>query len=214
MLDIASDLGQSYLCQITFLMGEQQMSQLVQVAEIAGTTTTDVVRVLSHGGTTQTDWAIAHAIEQVTGRDAYELMLTAGRTAEVARIWADTGTPAEAPAQTNPRAEYDPTVTIYPENTSPEDSNRIAPHHPGDTEDTENVEDDDQAERVAAQNLADQVFSDLAEVTNSITTAHLATGWHTPAETRRAVRAVLLTHPATARRARYRARLQHHLATA
>src|SRR5690625_2495827 len=192
------------------------MSLIAQVAEIAGTTTTDVVRVLSHGGTTQTDWAIAHAIHTVTGRDPYELMLTAGRAAEVARIWADTGTPAETPAQTNPNAVHNPEVTIYPENTSPEDSNRIAPHHPGDTEDTEDVEDvdDDQAEWVAAQNLADQVFSDLAEVTNSITTAHLATGWHTPAETRRAVRAVLLTHPATARRARYRARLQHHLATA
>lgn len=195
------------------------MSQLVQVAEIAGTTTTDVVRVLSHGGTTQTDWAIAHAIQTVTGRDPYELMLTAGRTAEVARIWADTGEVAEAPAQTNPNAVHDPTVTIYPENTSPEDSNRIAPHHPSNheddtVEDTEDVDDEEQAERVAAQNLADQVFSDLAEVTDSITTAHLATGWHTPAETRRAVRAVLLTHPATARRARYRARLQHHLATA
>ena len=192
------------------------MSQLVQVAEIAGTTTTDVVRVLSHGGTTQTDWAIAHAIQTVTGRDAYELMLTAGRTAEVARIWADTGTPAEAPAQTNPNAVHDPTVTIYPENTSPEDSNRIAPHHPSNHEDVEDTEDvdDEQAERVAANHLADTLFADLAEVTDSITTAHLATGWHTPAETRRAVRAVLLTHPATARRARYRARLQHHLATA
>lgn len=182
------------------------MSQLVQVAEIAGVTTTDVVRVATHGGTSASDWAIAHAIQQVTGRDAAETMW-AGRNRQ-----AD----PEQATQTNPRAIHDPEVTIYPENTSPEDSNRIAPHHPGDTEDTENVEDvdDDQAERVAAQNLADQLFSDLAEVTNSITTAHLATGWHTPAETRRAVRAVLLTHPATARRARYRARLQHHLATA
>ena len=189
---------------------------IAQVAEIAGTTTADVHRVLSHGGTTQTDWAIAHAIEQVTGRDPYELMLTAGREAEVARIWADTGEVAEAPAQTNPRAVHDPTVTIYPENTSPEDSNRIAPHHPSNHEDVEDTEDvdDDQAERVAANHLADTLFADLAEVTDSITTAHLATGWHTPAETRRAVRAVLLTHPATARRARYRARLQHHLATA
>ena len=195
------------------------MSLIAQVAEIAGTTTADVHRVLSggsHGGTTAQDWAIAHAIHTVTGRDPYELMLTAGRQAEVARIWADTGTPAETPAQTNPNAVHDPEVRIYPENTSPEGSNRIAPHHPGDTEDTENVEDvdEEQAERVAAQNLADTLFADLAEVTDSITTAHLATGWHTPAETRRAVRAVLLTHPATARRARYRARLQHHLATA
>lgn len=195
------------------------MSLIAQVMQVAQTTRADVHRVLSHGGTTAQDWAIAHAIHTVTGRDPYELMLTAGRTAEVARIWADTGEVAETPAQTNPRAIHDPEVTIYPENTSPEDSNRIAPHHPGDTEDTENVEeveevDDDQAEWVAAQNLADQVFSDLAEVTNSIPAAHLATGWHTPDETRRAVRAVLLTHPATAHRARYRARLQHHLANA
>src|SRR5690625_2085891 len=120
------------------------MSQLVQVAEIAGVTTTDVVRVATHGGTSASDWAIAHAIQQVTGRDAAETMW-AGRNRQ-----AD----PEQATQTNPRAIHDPEVTIYPENTSPEDSNRIAPHHPGDTEDTENVEDvdDDQAERVAAQN--------------------------------------------------------------
>src|SRR5690625_2267919 len=185
------------------------MSLIAQVMQVAQTTRADVLRVLSHGGTTAQDWAIAHAIQTVTGRAAAETMW-AGRARQ-----AD----PEQATQTNPRAIHDPEVTIYPENTSPEDSNRIAPHHPSNHEDvedtdTENVEDDDQAERVAAQNLADQVFSDLAEVTNSITTAHLATGWHTPAETRRAVRAVLLTHPATARRARYRARLQHHLATA
>ena len=182
------------------------MSLIAQVMQVAQTTRADVIRVLSHGGTTAQDWAIAHAIHTVTGRSAAETMW-AGRARQ-----AD----PEQATQTNPNAVHDPEVRIYAENTSPEDSNRIAPHHPGDTEDTENVEDvdDDQAERVAAQNLADQVFSDLAEVTNSITTAHLATGWHTPAETRRAVRAVLLTHPATARRARYRARLQHHLATA
>jgi len=187
------------------------LSLIAQVAEIAGTTTADVHRVLSHGGTTTQDWAIAHAIHTVTGRDPYELMLTAGRAAEVARIWADTGTPAETPAQTNPRAIHDPEVTIYPENTSPEAAPTVLPDHPGTVEDdtVENVDEQDQA-----THLADTLFSDLAEVTNSITTAHLATGWHTPAETRRAVRAVLLTHPATARRARYRARLQHHLATA
>lgn len=174
------------------------MSLIAQVAEIAGTTTTDVVRVLSHGGTTQTDWAIAHAIHTVTGRDPYELMLTAGRAAEVARIWADTGTPAETPTQTNPRAIHDPEVTIYPENTSPEDSNRIAPHHPGDTEDTENVEDDDQAERVAAQNLADTLFADLAEVLDNPGAAHrLTRAWATPAEGRQILTQVLEVHAGT-----------------
>src|SRR5699024_11196348 len=126
-------------------------SQLVQVAEIAGVTTTDVVRVATHGGASASDWAIAHAIQTVTGRSAAETMW-AGRARQAI---------PETPAQTNPNAEYDPEVRIYPENTSPEDSNRISAHHPGDTEDTENVEDtegaEEQAERVAAQNLADQV---------------------------------------------------------
>lgn len=182
------------------------MSLIAQVMQVAQATRADVIRVLSHGGTTAQDWAIAHAIQTVTGRSAAETMW-AGRARQA--------NPEQA-TQTNPNAVHDPTVTIYPENTSPEDSNRIAPHHPSNHEDVEDTEDvdDEQAERVAAQNLADQVFSDLAEVTDSITTAHLATGWHTRSETRRAVRAVLLTHPATARRARYRARLQHHLATA
>ena len=177
------------------------MSLIAQVMQVAQTTRADVIRVLSHGGTTAQDWAIAHAIQTVTGRSAAETMW-AGRARQA--------NPEQA-TQTNPRAEYDPEVTIYPENTSPEDSNRIAPHHPGTVED-DTVEDD--TEQAQATHLADTLFSDLAEVTNSTATAHLATGWHTPDETRRAVRAVLLTHPATARRARYRARLQHHLATA
>src|SRR5690625_2554522 len=120
------------------------MSLIAQVMQVAQTTRADVIRVLSHGGTTAQDWAIAHAIQTVTGRSAAETMW-AGRARQ-----AD----PEQATQTNPRAIHDPEVTIYPENTSPEDSNRIHPHHPGDTEDTENVEDvdDDQAERVAAQN--------------------------------------------------------------
>ncbi|SIO84651.1 hypothetical protein BQ8420_02985 [Nocardiopsis sp. JB363] len=168
-------------------------------------------RVLSHGGHTQADWAIAHAIQTITGRDAYELMLTAGRSAEIAEIWADSRADVAPVAPANPRAVHDPTVTIYGENTSPDETRQIAPHHPGD-HDEEIVEEQDEA--ATAEQLADTLFSDLAEVTNSIATAHLATGWNTPDETRRAVRAVLLTNPATTRRARYRAQLQHHLATA
>src|SRR5699024_694816 len=153
------------------------MSQLVQVAEIAGVTTTDVVRVATHGGTSASDWAIAHAIQQDTGRAA------------AGTVWAGRNRRAdpEQATQTNPRAVHDPEVTIYPANPSPADSNRIAPHHPGDTEDTEDVEDvdDDQAERVAAQNLADQVFSDLAEVLDNPGAAHrLTRAWTTPAEGR------------------------------
>src|SRR5690625_4346863 len=168
------------------------MSLIAQVAEIAGTTTTDVVRVATHGGASASDWAIAHAIEQFTARPAAETMW-AGRARQ-----AD----PEQATQTNPRAEYDPEVTIYPENTSPEDSNRIAPHHPGDTEDTENVEDtegaEEQAERVAAQNLADQVFPDLAEVLDNPGAAHrLTRAWTTPAEGRQILTQVLEIHANT-----------------
>lgn len=115
------------------------MSSIAQVAKIAGVTTADVHRVLSHGGSTQDDWAIAHAIQAVTGRSAYELMYTAGRDADIATIWADTSAPAETPAPTNPRADHDPTVAIYAENTAPEDTNRIAPHHPSSTTEDEQL---------------------------------------------------------------------------
>lgn len=167
------------------------MSLIAQVMQVAQATRADVIRVLSHGGTTAQDWAIAHAIEQVTGRSAAETMW-AGRARQA--------NPEQA-TQTNPNAVHDPTVTIYPENTSPEDSNRIAPHHPSnheDVEDTEDVEDDDQAERVAAQNLADQVFSDLAEVLDNPGAAHrLTRAWTTPAEGRQLLTQVLEVHAGT-----------------
>ena len=166
------------------------MSQLVQVAEIAGVTTTDVVRVATHGGASASDWAIAHAIEQVTGRPAAETMW-AGRARQAI---------PETPAQTNPNAEYDPEVRIYPENTSPEDSNRISAHHPGDHEHDEDDQDtsDVQAERVAARALADQVFSDLAEVLDNPGAAHrLTRAWTTPAEGRQLLTQVLEIHANT-----------------
>ena len=81
------------------------MSLIAEVAQVAQVTRADVRRVLSHGGTTRADWAIAHAIEQVTGRSAYELMLTAGRDQMIDEIWGDTGTPADAPAPTKPPAK-------------------------------------------------------------------------------------------------------------
>lgn len=169
------------------------MSLIAQVMQVAQATRADVVRVVSHGGITREDWAIAHAIESVTGRSAAETMW-AGRARQ-----AD----PEQATQTNPNAVHDPEVTIYPENTSPEDSNRIAPHHPSNHEDvedtdTENVEDDDQAERVAAQNLADQVFSDLAEVLDNPGAAHrLTRAWATPAEGRQILTQVLEVHAST-----------------
>lgn len=170
------------------------MSQLVQVAEIAGTTTTDVIRVLSHGGTTQTDWAIAHAIEQVTGRSAADTMW-AGR--------ARRANPAQT-TQTNPRAIHDPEVRIYAENTSPEATPTVLPDHPSthvddtveDVEDTEGAE--EQAERVAAQNLAEAVFADLAEVLDNPGAAHrLTRAWTTPAEGRQLLTQVLEIHANT-----------------
>src|SRR5690625_4989291 len=167
------------------------MSLIAQVMQVAQATRADVIRVLSHGGTTAQDWAIAHAIQTVTGRSAAETMW-AGRARQA--------NPEQA-TQTNPRAIHDPEVTIYPEGTSPEDSNRIAPHHPSnheDVEDTEDVEDDDQAERVAAQNLADQVFSDLAEVLDNPGAAHrLTRAWTTPAEGRQILTQVLEIHAST-----------------
>src|SRR5699024_1147233 len=171
------------------------MSLIAQVMQVAQTTRADVIRVLSHGGTTAQYWAIAHAIQTVTGRSAAETMW-AGRARQA--------NPEQA-TQTNPRAEYDPEVTIYPENTSPEDSNRIAPHHPSTHEDvedtdTENVEDidDDQAERVAAQNLANSVFADLAEVLDNPGAAHrLTRAWTTPAEGRQLLTQVLEIHANT-----------------
>ena len=145
---------------------------IAQVAEIAGTTTADVHRVLSHGGTSQTDWAIAHAIEQVTGRDPYELMLTAGRQAEVARIWADTGTPAEAPASTNPNAVHDPTVTIYEEHTAPDAPQAALPDHPNTTDDqvddlTDQSETDQSPERTWEHFLHTHVWADVAALTGA-----------------------------------------------
>src|SRR5699024_3370653 len=158
------------------------------IQRATGANRADIFRVATRGGVTEADWAIAHAIEQVTGRSAAETMW-AGRARQA--------NPEQA-TQTNPNAVHDPTVTIYPENTSPEDSNRTAPHHPGDTDDTEDVEDDDQAERVAAQNLACRVFSDRADVLDNPGAAHrLSRAWTTPAEGRQILTQVLEIHAGT-----------------
>lgn len=85
------------------------MSQLAQVAEIAGVSTADVVRVATGGGTTAADWAIAAALEQVTGRPAAETMW-AGPSREARH------TPQTAPA--NPEAKHDRTVTVYAEDSN------------------------------------------------------------------------------------------------
>lgn len=165
---------------------------IVEVARVAGVTSADVHRVLFHGGTTADDWAIAHAIEQVTGRDAYEFMMSAGRSAEIAEIWADSRTDATPVAPTNPRAVHDPETVIYGEDTSPESPNRIAPHHPGDHE--EIVEEQD--EQATAEQLADAVLADLAEVLDDAAAAiRLTRAWSTPTEGRQVLSLVLETDP-------------------
>ncbi|MGW8438843.1 hypothetical protein ACWGKS_27155 [Nocardiopsis sp. NPDC055879] len=133
------------------------MSLLSQVVAATGATRADVARVATQGGHTQDDWAIAHAIQTITGRSAYELMYTAGRAADIAQIWADTGTPAEAPAPVNPRAEYVEDVTVYAEDTSPESPNRVSPDHLSDT--TEAPTEDEQ--------LRTQAWAAIAAITNA-----------------------------------------------
>ena len=186
------------------------MSLVSQVAEVAGVTSADVHRVLSHGGHTQADWAIAHAIQDLTGRNAYELMYTAGRSADIAQIWADTSADAEPVAPTNPRAIHDPEIVIYGENTSPDETRQIAPHHPGDHD--EEVE--DTPEQTADQ-LADTLLADLAEVLDDAPAAIcLIRAWSTPADAHQSIVFALETDPRHWIRARYQDRLQHHLATA
>ena len=148
------------------------MSLVSQVAEVAGVTTADVHRVLSHGGRTQDDWAIARAIQAVTGRDAYTLMYTAGRAADIAQIWGDTGAPVEAPAPANPHAEYDETVTVYAEDTSPESPNQVTPHHLGDT--TEAPTEDEQ--------LRTQAWAAIANITHATREVidRMVARWDTP----------------------------------
>lgn len=184
---------------------------IAEVAQVAGVTTADVHRVLNHGGTTQADWNIAHAVQTVTGRSAYELMLTVGREQEVAAIWADSRADTDPVAPTNPRAVHDPDIVIYGENTSPEETRQVAPHHPGEHND-EIVEDtQEQTEAAAAEQLAHTVFADLAEVLDDNDAAHQITrSWSTPDQARQSVALVLETDPRHWIRARYQA----HLATA
>ena len=133
------------------------MSLVSQVAEVAGATTADVHRVLSHGGRTQDDWAIAHAIQTITGRSAYELMYTAGRAADIAQIWADTSAPVEAPAPTNPHATYVEDVTVYAEDTSPESPNRVTPDRLSDTTEAP----------TEAEQLRTQAWAAIANITHA-----------------------------------------------
>lgn len=172
------------------------MSLIAEVAQVAGTSTADVIRVATHGGTTADDWAIAHAVQAVTGRSAYDLMLTAGREAEVARIWADSGTPAEAPAPTNSEATHDPQVLIYDEDTSPDAAPTVLPDRPHAEPDPE-----PQAPREQVGTWIVSVYSAVIDYVRSrVLAAHLlrkASAAGTVTAARQTLYTLLATHPRT-----------------
>lgn len=154
-----------------------------QVIAATGASRADVVRVATSGGTSAADWAIARAIEQVTGRSAVDIMWAAQ----------DRLPEPHAVAPTNPHAQHDPEVRIYPENTSPEDTNRIAPHHPGDHDEDELDAQDD--ELAAAEHLAVEVHADLAHILDdTVAAARLTAAWSTPTEGRALLTEVLSLH--------------------
>ncbi|MFI6579356.1 hypothetical protein ACIBFB_26535 [Nocardiopsis sp. NPDC050513] len=188
------------------------MLLLDKVVAATGTTRADVLRVLNHGGTTRADWDIAHAIEDITGRSAYELMRTAGHDEFVAELWADARAETDqAPAPTNPHAEHDPQVVIYGENTAPDAPQTVLPDHPHDEDTVPTREEQAQA-----------AHADLAHVLDDDqVAARLATKWasrisavHQAAKQQ--VQQLLLSHtdPRIRRRAAYRARRARRIALA
>ncbi|MEU0493759.1 hypothetical protein ABZ249_31415 [Nocardiopsis sp. NPDC006139] len=179
------------------------MSIIAKVAEATGATHTEILRVATRGGSTEADWAIAHAIEAAGGRNAYELMRTAGRAQMVAEVWGDSGAPAETPAPTNPRAKHDSKITVYSEDTAPDGPNRISPHHPHDGPDES---DQDERHRVL-------VWAGIAALTgatkdNTATVDRLVQRWAAPHALRRGL-AGLLRRAAERGSERRRARAQH-----
>ncbi|PWV44547.1 hypothetical protein [Nocardiopsis sp. L17-MgMaSL7] len=168
---------------------------LAQVIQTTGATRADVIRVATSGGTTRTDWAIAHAIEAAGGRSAYELMLLAGREEEVAQIWADSRDQTPEVAPTNPKAKYDKTIRVYPEQTSPEENREVIAHHPGDP--AEVVEDQEQAEVAKLRTLAWAAIANLTRATKDAID-RMVSKW----QTRRAVHAGFTNVMRTARSTR------------
>ncbi|MFE1396258.1 hypothetical protein ACFW3Z_25615 [Nocardiopsis alba] len=156
---------------------------ITQVAEVSGASRDDVVRVATSGGTSAADWAIAYAIEAITGRPAVDIM------------WAAQDRLPEPPAvaPTNPHAQHDPEVRIYPEHTSPEESREVIAHHPGD-HDEDDLDDQDD-ELAAAEALAVEVHADLAHILDDTTAAaRLTAAWSTPTEGRALLAEVLSLH--------------------
>lgn len=149
---------------------------IAQIAEAAQATRADVIRVATHGGTTQQDWDIAYAIEAAGGRRATDLMFTAGREQEIAAIWADSRDDQTETAPANPHAVYDEVVTVYPENTSPDETREVIPHHPGDTTEAPTEE----------ETLQIQVWAAVADITggNCAEVDHIVAGWTSNEEIR------------------------------
>lgn len=76
------------------------MSLIAEVQEATGATRADIVRVASQGGTTVEDWAIAHAIQDVTG----------GRRLAADIMWAAhtrSGRQGENPTPTVPEPQHE-----------------------------------------------------------------------------------------------------------
>ena len=142
------------------------MPSITEVAQAAGVTRADVIRLLTQGGTTETDWRIAHAIEAAGGKKATELMLTAGRDQMIAKIWADSRDDTDPTAPTNPNAVHDPQVTVYAE-----DSNELVTDtdQQADTLYPDTTEDTDAAE---ATELAEQVWIHLVRYARSYRVAN------------------------------------------
>lgn len=143
------------------------MLTIAQISETTGASRADIVRVLRGQSTgTTRDWDIAHAIEAAGGRNAHELMMLAGRDAEVARIWADSRDDTTPTAPTNPHAVHDPQVTVYAE-----DSNELVTDtdQQADTLYPDTTEDTDAAE---ATELAEQVWIHLVRYARSYRVAN------------------------------------------
>ena len=137
------------------------MSVTTQVMRRTGASRADIVRVAAHGGITAADWGIAHAIEQITGRPAADIM------------WGHPGD-FDAPAveSTNPHAVHDPQVRIYDEPTAPDAPQTALPDHPHETDDTpepvDEIDDQDETDPGrAAWNafLHTHVWADVAALT-------------------------------------------------
>lgn len=158
------------------------MSLIAQVTATTGASRDDVLRVATHGGTSAADWDIARAIETITGRPAADIMWAAQ----------DRLPEPHAIAPTNPHAQHDPEVRIYPEHTSPEESREVIAH-PGHDED--DVDDQDSVDE-DVEEFAARVYSDLDDLLRPTlrSTARVIRAWTTTAQARQDLQALVSAH--------------------